>query len=537
MKYKYYGNDVKDIKPITNDFPYIKSPRDLYDALSKIWSIDTCAPRLREGWSKKNKTLGQCSITSMLIQDIFGGEVYGVPLPEGGYHCFNVVDGKMFDLTSEQFGKTKLTYTLDYPQSREEHFKSEEKYNRYLLLKEGLINNGYSIMKKHHSKKIVNRVLIISSGVIGTFLLAGICYAGGILLSYSRIGNVDLKVDRKSALTTVSVGETYKAMSYNIGFGAYSQDFTFFLDTGYDENDKPTCGYYSTAKSKAVVEFNTNGAIQTAQESQADFVFFQEVDTNSTRSYHVNQDKRIVEVYKEYDHVHAKNFHSAFLPYPLYDMHGSVQAGLTTVSKYQIQKAERKEYTISSSLSKLFDLDRCFSVSQVKVNNDKNLWIVNSHMSAYDKGGTIRAEQVKELRTFLLEKKAANDYIVVGGDWNHDLLTYNNEYSYTFEQGHRAFGMTKKSPDWVSYWFDESHKPLIEDGFKMIASDNHPTCRNNDMEYDPEKSFVCCVDGFIVSDNVDVVSHQNIQTTNGNKGFNGFAYSDHDPAMIEFKLL
>ena len=110
MKYKYYGNDVKDIKPINNDFPYIKSPRDLYDALSKIWSIETCAPRLREGWSKKNKTLGQCSITSMLVQDIFGGEVYGVPLPEGGYHCFNVVDGKMFDLTSEQFGKTFLVF-------------------------------------------------------------------------------------------------------------------------------------------------------------------------------------------------------------------------------------------------------------------------------------------------------------------------------------------------------------------------------------------------------------------------------------------
>ena len=72
MKYKYYGNDVKDIKPINNDFPYIKSPRDLYDALSHIWSINTCAPRLREGWSKKNKTLGQCSITSMLVPERSG---------------------------------------------------------------------------------------------------------------------------------------------------------------------------------------------------------------------------------------------------------------------------------------------------------------------------------------------------------------------------------------------------------------------------------------------------------------------------------
>ena len=140
MKYKYYGNDVIDIKPITNEYPFIRSPRDLYDALSKIWSINTCAPRLRPNWSKENMTLGQCSISSFLIQDIFGGEVYGVPLPEGGYHCFNVVDGKMFDLTSEQFGDTKLTYTLDYPQSRETHFKDEEKHSRYLLLKQGLLN-------------------------------------------------------------------------------------------------------------------------------------------------------------------------------------------------------------------------------------------------------------------------------------------------------------------------------------------------------------------------------------------------------------
>ena len=537
MKYKYYGNDVKDIKPITNDFPYIKSPRDLYDALTKIWSIDTCAPRLRPGWSKKNMTLGQCSITSMLVQDIFGGEVYGVPLPEGGYHCFNLVDGKMFDLTSEQFGKTKLTYTLDYPQSREEHFKSEEKYNRYLLLKEGLTNNGYSIMKKHQAKKVVNRVLIITGGVVGTFLLAGICYAGGILLSYYRIGNVELKVDRKSTLEQVSVGTSYKALSYNIGFGAYSQDFTFFLDTGYDENDKPTCGYYSTAKSKSAVEFNVKGAIDTVLQSNGDFVFFQEVDTNSTRSYHINQDKKIIEAYPEYDHVHAKNFHSAFLPYPLYDMHGSVQAGLTTVSKYQIQSAERKEYTISSSLSKLFDLDRCFSVSQVKVDNGKNLWIVNSHMSAYDKGGTIREQQVKELNDFLDEKKASNDYVIVGGDWNHDLLTYNPDYSYTLAKGHRAFDMKTKSPDWVSYYFDESGKALVTNGYKMIASDNYPTCRNNDIEWDPNKTFVCCVDGFIVSDNIEVINHENIQTKNGNKGLDGFAFADHDPASIEFKLL
>lgn len=139
--YKFYGHEnVQNIKPISKAYPNVKNPLDLYDKMSDIWCEYSCAPRMRKDWSKKNMTLGQCSITSFLIQDIFGGGVYGVPLKEGGYHCFNVVNGVMFDLTSEQFGEEKLEYTLKYPQSREEHFSSEEKYQRYLYLCKELKN-------------------------------------------------------------------------------------------------------------------------------------------------------------------------------------------------------------------------------------------------------------------------------------------------------------------------------------------------------------------------------------------------------------
>ena len=43
-----------------------------------------------------------------------------------------------FDLTSEQFGDEKLCYENNAEQTREEHFASEEKYQRYLLLKDRL---------------------------------------------------------------------------------------------------------------------------------------------------------------------------------------------------------------------------------------------------------------------------------------------------------------------------------------------------------------------------------------------------------------
>ena len=138
MKYAFYGAETAALTPIDAKYQKVGDQRRLYDLLSGIWCRESCAPRLREGWSEENKTLGQCSITSFLVQDIYGGEVFGVPLAGGGFHCYNVVNGVRFDLTSEQFGEEKLTYDDNYPQSREEHFADSEKYERYLLLKNAL---------------------------------------------------------------------------------------------------------------------------------------------------------------------------------------------------------------------------------------------------------------------------------------------------------------------------------------------------------------------------------------------------------------
>lgn len=136
--YRFYGAETPSVAPIDRTYAAVGDQRALYDLLKTLWSAETCAPRLRPLWSTKNRTLGQCSITSFLVQDIYGGEVYGVPLAEGGFHCYNVVNGVRFDLTSEQFGEEKLLYDDKYPQSREEHFKDEDKFARYSLLKSEL---------------------------------------------------------------------------------------------------------------------------------------------------------------------------------------------------------------------------------------------------------------------------------------------------------------------------------------------------------------------------------------------------------------
>ena len=136
MSYQFYGwqsADIKDERGLT--------PRDYYDLLCGMWSADTCAPRMRADWSPKNRTLGQCSITAFLLQDIYGGKVLGVPLEDGNFHCFNVVGDCVFDLTSEQFGTTRLDYADCPEQKRSVHFAKEEKRQRYENLKKKLMTH------------------------------------------------------------------------------------------------------------------------------------------------------------------------------------------------------------------------------------------------------------------------------------------------------------------------------------------------------------------------------------------------------------
>ena len=129
----YYGAEQYGDTPLSAG--RFKTPNALYAALLHLWCAETSPPGLRDKWTPANPTLGQCSITAFLVQDIFGGVVRGIPRSGGAFHCFNVVGGRVFDLTSEQFGDEALDYENCPEQSRELHFQKAEKQERYEKLK------------------------------------------------------------------------------------------------------------------------------------------------------------------------------------------------------------------------------------------------------------------------------------------------------------------------------------------------------------------------------------------------------------------
>lgn len=373
-------------------------------------------------------------------------------------------------------------------------------------------------------------------GVIAAFVVVVGGYASYVALQYSRIENeLPLEVYRQSNKKTIQIGEEYSISTYNIGFGAYSPDFDFFMDEGIMKTGEKVKGHRGTAISKDHVLQDVNGAYQFIKNVNPDFMFFQEVDTNSTRSYHVNEWELGNDYFDTYDYTFASNFHSAFLLYPFNDPHGKVNSGIVTYSRYFIHNATRYSFTVSKGFDKFFDLDRCFSMSTIDIQNGKLLFLVNLHMSAYDKGGVIRKKQMEELSAFLTQMKEQGHYIVVGGDFNHDLLTYNPDYNYTEDALPFKEETEQLKPDWLSFFFHQDGSSLLPEGFKVVASDNTSTCRAAEMPWKKGINYVTVVDGFIVSDNIEVVEHKNLVTSS--EEIEGYAFSDHQPAFMKFKLL
>ena len=85
---------------------------DLYRILLKCWSAETAYPSCQKDWNENDRTYGQCAITAMLVNDMFGGEIYRIRPEGGGTHYFNKLDGRVVDLTREQFDLYDIP--LDY---------------------------------------------------------------------------------------------------------------------------------------------------------------------------------------------------------------------------------------------------------------------------------------------------------------------------------------------------------------------------------------------------------------------------------------
>lgn len=370
---------------------------------------------------------------------------------------------------------------------------------------------------KEHNKKLKeeHRVRWIIIRTIAYLLLAilivAVAYLIYVFSSYYRIeDNQKLDIDNTAEVAdVVNVGEMQELTSWNIGFAAYLQDYTFFMDGGTE----------SRARSKEAVLDSMDHINEFLREQDSDFYNIQEVDFDATRSYKVDERQLIRDEFKEYSYLFAQNYDSPYLFYPLYSPHGANKAGLVTLTNTKVTDSVRRSLPIQTDFAKVLDLDRCYSVSRMPTSNGKEFVLINLHLSAYTTDPTIVKRQVSMIYDTMLEEYDKGNYVVCSGDFNMDLLM----------ESAKIFGVPL---DAFSSWCNPYPKDEIPEHIQLIAPFDTKTkvasCRNNNMPYQPGKTFTCTVDGFLTTDNVRVFSTRVVDEE--------FKYSDHNPVELRFML-
>ncbi len=353
-------------------------------------------------------------------------------------------------------------------------------------------------------KKVLKVVLIISICLV--LIVGG--YISYLFISYNRVAdNKTLEVTSNNG-GSAAVGTTYKMMSYNIGFAAYTPDFSFFMDGGDS----------SRAKSKQSVIDTTNSIIDLINKENADFVLLEEVDKKSHRSHKVNEAEMIKSSLNGFSSVFAQNWDSPYLFYPVTSPHGKSLTGLLTFSRFNITSSIRRSLPVETGIMKIVDLDRCYSKSRLNTSNGKELVLYTVHLSAYTSDGTIAVDQLKMLINDMKEEYKKGNYVICGGDFNKDLLGDSSKH----------FGISGEEHTWAQPFPNDM---LNNSNLSLVAPINPekpvPSCRNADAPYNPQQ-FVVTLDGFIVSSNIEVIKSEVLDT--------GFAFSDHNPVTLTFKL-
>lgn len=304
---------------------------------------------------------------------------------------------------------------------------------------------------------------------------------------------------------TLAKGAELSIITFNIGYCGLDKKQDFFMDGGT----------MSRSSSKAQTMTNLESITAFLAEQNTDVLMMQELDIKSTRSYNINELEYMKTAFQDYSSTFGQNYKVPWVPIPLLEPMGTANSGLVTFSRYMTSEAARYQYPGSEAWPvQLFELDRCFIENRISVDGGKELILINSHLSAFDKGGEIRKKQLDFLKSHINDEYSKGNYIIVGGDWNHQL------------PGTDA-SLFKAAEDWP-FWLQKLPEDFTPPDFQWGVDKNVPSNRTVAKAYVSGENFLSVIDGFLVSPNIKIKSVQGHDL--------GFENSDHNPVKGVFVL-
>ena len=350
--------------------------------------------------------------------------------------------------------------------------------------------------------KIIIRILLWIAGIIALYLAVIIVYA--TLTNYRPENEVPVEVSG-GLNPEIPMGDTLTFLSWNIGFCGLGAEMDFFYDNG--KMVRPT---------DELVEKYTRGVTQYLQEiNTVDFILLQETDENSARTNRQNEINLISESMPDYFYSYADNYNVQFVPLPFTNPLGKVEAGQLNLSKIQPLSSQRLAFHSAYAWPKnLFMLDRCFVVSRFDSGTGKQLVVLNTHNSAYDKGGKLRMVEMPVIRDFMVNEYEKGNYVIAGGDWNQ------NPPDYRPSEVEDTYPPVKR---------EAMDGGLFPPGWNIVFDPSIPTNREIDAPLQKGITESTIIDYYIVSPNVEAISIKTYQEN--------FEFSDHNPVFLQARLI
>jgi len=353
-------------------------------------------------------------------------------------------------------------------------------------------------------KSPIKKIFATLALVLGVLVLAfGGFLAWATLNDFQPDEKIPLKIQGKADGTGKGVSEL-TILNWNIGYAGLGAEQDFFLDGGT-----------KVRASQEDTERYLQGIADTVQRYDADIVLLQEIDREARRSYGIDQAETIAQKLPDHSWAYAPNFLVPFVPMPLHNPMGKVDAGLVTYSRVPFWEATRVALPGSYSWpTRIFHLDRCALVSRHPADGGKEWVIIHTHNSAYDASGQLRRQQLIFLGDMMKAEYEKGNYVILSGDWN-SILPGSNPADFTY---------TEEAPGYYLPLPDDFTPPGWQWHFDPLV----PTNRSLASAYQKGKNFVTIIDGFLTSPNIEAVSIETVDT--------GFALSDHNPLRIRLKV-
>lgn len=291
-------------------------------------------------------------------------------------------------------------------------------------------------------------------------------------------------------------------LTWNIGYAGLDKEMDFFFDGGTR---------VITPENKCLENLKEIGNFLKRNDS-IDYIFLQEVDRSSKRSYYLDEYDTILNKLNDHFPFFAKNYEVFFVPKPVSDPMGKVLSGIATFSKYTPASSIRYAFPGDFGFpTQLFWLDRCFLVNRYPLENGKELVIINTHNEAFDEGD-IRKAQMEYLKVFILNEYNNGNFVIAAGDWNQcppDLKP-------AFRGNRVNTSQMVMSPDYLPLEWEWVYDAATPSNRTIIAA------------YDPGTTTTTVIDFFLLSPNIESDYVKCIQLD--------FKNSDHNPVMIHVKL-